>query len=83
MFDRLLIRFYPLFNIAALIGMLCGLAFIGMGIARYFDKIDMGASFEKIDPIWMIAGGAGIMLTLWLKRRKIIAGVKAAKMRGH
>ncbi|WP_428541722.1 hypothetical protein [Profundibacter sp.] len=81
MFDRLLIRFYPLFNFTAIIGMLCGIAFIGMGIAGYFDKIDMGRSFEKIDPIWMIAGGLGIVLTFWLKRSKIKAGVDAANER--
>ena len=81
MFDRLLIRFYPLFNIAAFIGMLCGLAFAGMGVARYFGKIDMGPSFEKIEPVWMVAGGLGIVLAFWLKRSKVKAGVDAAKGR--
>ncbi len=81
MFDRLLIRFFPVFNIVALIGVYCGFALSGMGVARYFDKIDMGKSFENIEPLWMIAGGLGIALTIWFKRGKVKAGVDAAKAR--
>lgn len=81
MFDRMFIRLYPLFNAAAFIGMFCGLAFVGMGIAGHFDKIDMGDSFENIEPVWMVAGGAGLVLAFWLKRRKIKAGVEAARAR--
>ena len=83
MFDRLLIRFYPLFNIVAFVGMLCGSALFAMAVARYFGKIDMGPSFEKIEPVWMMVGGLGIVLTFWLKRNKIKAGVMAAKDRGE
>ena len=81
MFDRLLIRFFPVFNIAAIIGVFCGLALSGMGVARYFGKIDMGKSFENIEPLWMIAGGLGIALTIWFKRGKVKAGLDAAKTR--
>lgn len=81
MLDRLLIRFYLLFSIVALILVLCGLAFIGMGIARYFGKIDMGASFENIEPVWMVGGGIGMIFAAWIKHSKIKAGVKAAKSR--
>jgi len=81
MTDRLLIRLYPLFSFFAVIGMLCGVILIGLGAARYLGRIDMGPSFAGIEPIWMMAGGAGLALTFWLKRRKIRAGVLAAKTR--
>jgi len=81
--DKVFIKLFPLFNIAAIVGVLCGLALSAMGLARYFDKIDMGQSFEKIEPVWMIAGGLGIALGIALKRNKIKAGVTAAKARGE
>ncbi len=80
--DKVFIKLFPLFNIAAIVGVLCGLALSAMGVARYFGKIDMGRSFENIEPIWMIAGGVAMALGIWLKRNKIKAGVTAAKTRG-
>lgn len=79
--DKVFIKLFPLFNIAAIIGVLCGLAFFAMGVARYFDKIDMGRSFENIEPIWMAAGGLTFAVAIWYKRGKIKAGVVAAKAR--
>ncbi len=81
MTDRLLIRVYPLINFFAVIGMLAGLMLFGMAVARVLGLIDMGPSFEAIEPVWMMAGGLGLVLTLWLKRRKIKARVETAKSR--
>jgi len=81
MTDRLLIRLYPLFNFFAVIGMLAGLMLFGMAVARAMGLIDMGPSFEAIEPVWMMAGGLGLVLTLWWKLRRIKAGVESAKSR--
>ncbi|MEE9426562.1 MAG: hypothetical protein V3V25_00315 [Paracoccaceae bacterium] len=69
--DKLVTKSQPLMKFAAAIGMICGVIIIGLGTARYFDLIDMGPDFAKIEPIWMIAGGAALIATFYFKLQTI------------
>lgn len=81
MFDRLTIAFSPLFTLAIFIGGLCGLVFAGLGVARMYDKIDMGREFEAIEPVWMIGGGVGITIGAFLGFLRFKSKVNAARNR--
>lgn len=65
--ERLTTKIEPLMWLATMIGIVCGIIVVGLGAARYFGQIDMGAEFEKIDPLLMMAGGVILIGTFAIK----------------
>lgn len=79
--DKIVTKLLPLMKIAAVIGALCGLIIIGLGIARMYDLIDMGKDSERIEPLWMIGGGAALIVTFVFKFQSYKKKAAAAKER--
>ncbi len=65
--DNLTVKMKPLMKFATVVGILAGLAIVGMGIARMRGAIDMGPEFEGIKPLWMVGGGVAIAIGFAIK----------------
>jgi predicted membrane channel-forming protein YqfA (hemolysin III family) len=58
--DRFYVAYVTLIIIALVIGAICGIILAGMGIAAYFELIDIGELEDDIGAPWLILGGLGI-----------------------
>lgn len=79
--DKLVVRMLPLMKASAFIGALAGVAIAGLGVGRMLGMIDMGAEFEAIEPLWMIAGGVILFGVFVAKLWQFKTAAAAAKER--